>query len=44
MITDAKGFEMPFVKWTFQCKSEEWVVKEMSFGLKKACALRKKKR
>lgn len=40
MITEAKGFEMPFVKWPFWCVSEEWFMKEMSFGLKKACALR----
>lgn len=43
MITEAKGFEMPFVKWTFWCESEEWYVKEMSFGLKKACTLREKR-
>lgn len=42
-ITEAKGFEMPFVKWTVWCKSEERFVKEMSFGLKKACALREKR-
>lgn len=35
---------MPFVKWTFWCKTEEGFVNEMSFGLKKVCALRGKKK
>lgn len=43
MIAEAKGFEMPFVKWTFWCKSEGWFVKEKLFGLQKACALREKR-
>lgn len=42
-MTEAKGFEMPFVKWTFWCESKEWFVKEMLFGLEKACALREKR-
>lgn len=29
MITEAKDFKMPFVKWTFWCRSEEGSVKEM---------------
>lgn len=35
---------MPFVKWTFWRKAEEWFVNEMLFGLKKVCALRGKKK
>lgn len=25
MMTEAKGFKMPFVKWTFWCSSEEGI-------------------
>lgn len=38
-----RGLKCLLLKWTFWCKSEEWFVKEMSRGLKKACALKAKK-